>query len=340
MSRPRGPSTSGGGFSGSGPGGRGGGWCFGGGPGLLGLSRRVIRCRGLPTGLHRRSTPPLPPPPNARHALKDLDIQGRRVPNNALLLLNWQVRAGPRRRRSTATMPASSRAGPLAASPPDARPRSPPSLPLVRPHAGGRGAGGARGGAAVHRRQGARAGPGVPAHGEGRGGRGGGEEEGRIGRAAGRSRHGTGGWAGELRKPRHAPNALTPLRPATPQVFTPERWLPGGLGGGAKPTLLSFHHGPFTCLGYMLYLLEAKVGWGGADTIGGGGRDQYRCVESGKGPCWDGSNARAAVAGGCSAAAITREAPDARPRPPRAPLPPFPVPRGGPRSRLRSAADL
>jgi len=46
------------------------------------------------------------------------------------------------------------------------------------------------------------------------------------------------------------------------EVFHPERWSPGGVGGeGARPTLLSFHHGPFTCLGMMLYNLEAKVGW-------------------------------------------------------------------------------
>jgi hypothetical protein len=60
---------------------------------------------------------------------------------------------------------------------------------------------------------------------------------------------------------------LHPLHPFTAsppqknhQVFRPERWLPGGLAG-SRPTMLSFHSGPFTCLGMSLYQLEAKVGW-------------------------------------------------------------------------------
>ncbi|GBF87875.1 cytochrome P450 [Raphidocelis subcapitata] len=40
------------------------------------------------------------------------------------------------------------------------------------------------------------------------------------------------------------------------QVFYPERWMAGS--GAPRPTMLSFHHGPFTCLGMMLYFLEAK----------------------------------------------------------------------------------
>jgi hypothetical protein len=56
------------------------------------------------------------------------------------------------------------------------------------------------------------------------------------------------------------PTRAARARPA--QVFKPERWLPGG-ANGARPTMLSFHHGPFTCLGMTLYILEAKVGGSG-----------------------------------------------------------------------------
>ncbi|OCH88959.1 cytochrome P450, partial [Obba rivulosa] len=46
-----------------------------------------------------------------------------------------------------------------------------------------------------------------------------------------------------------------------PQIFRPERWLPGGLGPdsrASKNAILSFSMGPFSCLGKPLAIQELR----------------------------------------------------------------------------------